>query len=519
MRTKGFLLFSSLLLLFFVLSSRSLHLPGLYYDEAYEAALAVDMLHPEIHGFNNYCIKLFGLPFPISSSAYNGALKSYLFVPVFLVFGANVVAVRTTTIFLALLTVVVTFFFAKELFSLKTALMTTLLLATDPSFIFLTRCEMGPVCLPILFQVSALYFFLRWWKTGRKRYFVIGALSVSLGLYERLPYAVFAVSSISVVLAMFGKGLKDRIGKFELSFGFFAFAIGLSLWALHAAKAMTMEIGISTLRNRLMIFSETLSGITVARYWFRGRVLDHGGIFPLLLGIGILTGGIQQLRSASNKKDKRILFILFVFSLMLTVLLSMRHVRFGYHFLYVYPLPHLICATALSRETVAFGKPAGAFKKAFSGVLAFLLFMTVTANLHTVHRIYGLLKGTGGQGHWTDAIYQLDGFLRTQKGKTVVCMHWGLQRNLFVVSNGAYPVVEAAWAYREAKPEDRPSLKALFDNLGNLYLVYSTTTQAEKFEDLVRSLNCHPTFLKAFYQRDGRRVYSVYTLQKPENSF
>src|SRR5437588_4150699 len=92
-----------------LLAKQNLSVPGLYYDEAVFAGLAKDFATGHAHGQHmpdHETVTLAGRPFPLFVQTYLGALKSWMLIPAFRVFGSNVVALRGSNLFWHLLALI-----------------------------------------------------------------------------------------------------------------------------------------------------------------------------------------------------------------------------------------------------------------------------------------------------------------------------------------------------------------------------------------------------------------------------
>src|SRR2546430_16431046 len=83
-------------------AKQNLSVPGLYYDEAVFAGMAKDFVTGQVHGQHmpdHQVITLAGRPFPLFVQTYLGALKSWMLVPAFRIFGSSVAVLRATNLF------------------------------------------------------------------------------------------------------------------------------------------------------------------------------------------------------------------------------------------------------------------------------------------------------------------------------------------------------------------------------------------------------------------------------------
>src|SRR5205807_3603940 len=83
-------------------AKQNLSVPGLYYDEAVFAGLAKDFISGQVHGQHmpdHETMTLAGRPFPLFVQTYLGALKSWMLIPAFRVFGSSTAALRGSNLF------------------------------------------------------------------------------------------------------------------------------------------------------------------------------------------------------------------------------------------------------------------------------------------------------------------------------------------------------------------------------------------------------------------------------------
>ena len=86
------------------LAKQNLSAPGLYYDEAVFAGMAKDFVTGHVHGQHmpdHEVVAFPGRTFPVFAQAYLGALKSWMLIPSFSLFGPTLAVLRSTTVFWA----------------------------------------------------------------------------------------------------------------------------------------------------------------------------------------------------------------------------------------------------------------------------------------------------------------------------------------------------------------------------------------------------------------------------------
>ena len=91
-------------------ASYEIKYPGLYYDETL-------FLNAALGGLDNSFIhkKIFGIP--VMLMPYIGAVKAYIFYPIFYFFGVSPETIRIPSIIISTLTLILSFFLSKEIFN------------------------------------------------------------------------------------------------------------------------------------------------------------------------------------------------------------------------------------------------------------------------------------------------------------------------------------------------------------------------------------------------------------------
>ena len=141
-------------------AGRDLSTPGLYYDEAIQAAPAAEFLREggrplAIPGATS--TRWLGGWLPLMTQPYMSALKSQLLIPVFAVCGAGPATLRLATLVAGCAGLLLCMFWVRRVWGTPAALLTGVLLASDPSFLFVTRHDWGSVSLALVCRGGGLW--------------------------------------------------------------------------------------------------------------------------------------------------------------------------------------------------------------------------------------------------------------------------------------------------------------------------------------------------------------------------
>src|SRR3954447_22310470 len=217
--------------LFALLATRSIHQPGLYYDELIQIAPAqsfVDGGIPANNGFGTGpAIKIAGHELQLMTMPYIGAVKTALFTPVAAIFGVSATSVRLFSIVLGALALLATYLAAARLFRSRAIAGTAVvLMALDTAYIFYSRVDFGPIVIATLLKGLAGWQLLRWWDTGSRRSLALGTFALGLGLYDKANFSWMIVAFAIGALIFGGRALLRRMSVRTVAIACGAFGLG-----------------------------------------------------------------------------------------------------------------------------------------------------------------------------------------------------------------------------------------------------------------------------------------------------
>ena len=193
---------ASLLLIYFALATYKIHLPGLYYDEMLFVGPAA--------GERPY-LKVCGLP--LLTFPYIGALKAWLYTPIFKLFEPSVVSIRLPVILISCGTLAFGYLLVRRILTPQWAVAFTLACATHPGFVLLTKVDLGPIALMLFFKALCLYLLLRWLETpGLFSWSLAGAIATcALGFFDKFNFIWFVVALVFSTLAVYGPEIFRKV--------------------------------------------------------------------------------------------------------------------------------------------------------------------------------------------------------------------------------------------------------------------------------------------------------------------
>lgn len=395
--------------LFFALAAYHIDRPGLQADET----LFAQGIFP--NGNVELETRVFGARVPLMQMSYLGSLKSIVWKPVLSLFGSSAAAVRLPAVLAGAMTVALVFLLLWRLAGERAAWSGGTLLAVDPTFIFTTRCDWGPVALEHLLSVAGVTLFV----SGRAPW---GAFLFGLALWNKTTF-LWTIAGLTAATAIwyFPQVRKVRLAAAALTL--LAFAIGCYPWIRYNVKShggtakQTARFDASDLNSKLMHLRISLEGSPLYGYMMRfgdARPWPRANFTPWLLMAAAVSVVLSRHRVG--------LFFLTTFGVAwLTMALTYGAGGSAHHVVLMWPWPHCVIGAAVAhwrRMPVAVG-------------------MGVLASLGVIMHHYLLIDRYGSDPPWSEAIYSLANRVIAEHPEGVFVNDWGMQEQLLLISRGS----------------------------------------------------------------------------------
>ncbi len=552
-----------LIVLYALLAGRSIWLPGIYYDEVLQAVSAIAALRGNVNGpltrVEGSVVNLAGHSFPLMTLPYLGSVQTGILTLVFAVTNTSIPVMRSTFITLGAAALVLTFLFTCYLFDTRTALLSTLLLATDPTYIFSMRSDNGPTAIMMICKMGALWLLLRWWQTEKPAHLLLGAFLCGVGLYDKLNFIWFLGALVASTIIIYPRQVQYCLqrSRWPTRFGaVICFCVGTSILLAYTIltgggpfrgllKLASQEtpFGIATtdfwgnLNVRLASLFRLLSGYELLNFYtstFSGYHYPYSrGLFlstalPWLGGLAILAGITQTTLQSKNGIALRKAVFLLMMSALIVVASTFTPTNLMYHhLLVVYPFLHLLSAHFVT--SIPNFIDAWKLREQNSNVIGHSISVTAVVialitNLGVLDNYYQVLEKTGGVGMWSDAIYELADYLEGDD-RTVICMDWGINLNLLALSQGDLHTLEP-WQEFLYTCAYSPKMENLISHPNQIYIFHApkyagvlAITEEDcprvSFFKTVEATGATTTLEKRIFQRNGDPLFNLYTVSNP----
>ena len=136
---------------------------------------------------------------PTMMMSYLGALKSWLYLPIFRILGASTFAVRAPMLLLAAVTILMAGKLLRRIQGRTASVIAVVLLSTDVVFLLTSVFDWGPVVLQNFLLVSCLLCAVKWFDGRQDRFAFLTGLIIGLAIWNK---ALFLWNLSGLVIAL-----------------------------------------------------------------------------------------------------------------------------------------------------------------------------------------------------------------------------------------------------------------------------------------------------------------------------
>jgi 4-amino-4-deoxy-L-arabinose transferase-like glycosyltransferase len=396
---------------------------------------------------------------PLMLMSYLGTLKSWIYRPVFQLFGTGVSAMRVPMLLAGVASVWLFYLLLRRAAGERAAIFGCGLLAADSLYLLTTCFDWGPVALQHLLVLAGMLLLLGFYQTRSHRRLAWGCFFLGLAMWDK-ALATWMIAGIGLaLLIVFPKQIVSVLTLRRVAISVLAFALGalpLILYNIHSPLA--------TFRGNTSWDTSDLAG--------KGRLLQATAAGNALFGWltmedwqtpvphppqGALESASARISALAGRPRHSLLLYAFALALLLAPLArgpALRAILFAllamaiawaqmavtanaggsvHHAILLWPLPQMIVAisfAAASRRLGSVGTPA----------LAVVLLTLMVSGLLVTNEYHFLMMRNGGSQNWTDAIFRLDDYLKGTSPSNVFCVDWGIMDSMRLLTRGELPL-------------------------------------------------------------------------------
>jgi len=458
---------------------RNLSAPGLYYDEAVFGGLAKDFVigQKRLHMPGCETVTIFNRRFPVFVQPYIGALKCWMVIPAFTVFGASLAVLRLTSVFWAMLAVLFFMLGIRRWLGTWPAIAGGILLTLDPAWFFLGVLDWGAAVPALFCRCLAFYFGSVWWRSRNAGCLFLAGLFLGLGVFNKIDLLVFIAATGIGALCFYAQDLWRALRSrwWVTTAACFAFLLPILITLPRLGKVLAVAEQTPSVTNELKEKLQTLLALYNGSYFY--RLINVGGLFnkmydrPAVVFVPlwvVLAFAIVAVVGLVRDKHHLRAFGFLLASLILTtggVLFLPGAIRI-HHAILAFPLPQLIIVTAFALLLNAAGDGLATRLVRIAAIVSLVLL--AFTQVYAIAKTEKLIADTGGRGRWSNA---LDAFCQENKDRSdlvIASLDWGFNEQVAFLSDKPQ-LVEPFWAF----PRYNGRLPALPPRSGYMYLAHS----------------------------------------------
>jgi hypothetical protein len=522
---------------FFLLGLAFVDYAGIQTDEALFAA-------PLFRAWRFFSVRLFHHNVPVMELSYLGALKTWLYAPLLLLWHPTPALIRVPAILMGALTILMFGALLDRVHGVRAAWVGCMLLATDTSFLLTTVHDWGPVALQHLLLVAAMLLAVRWFQAASSISLAGTAFCCGLAFWDKAVF-VWVFTGLLAGSLLFARAIRQRLTWRRAAIATGAFCLGalpLIIYNLQPSGAFATirdnahrspEFTARWFQYTLSALQSTWDGSALFGYLVNmdagprvgapGSILERAS-FAIHDLVGdrtsnsmtiALCGALLLLPLLWRTRTRKIM----PFSAIAIAVAWMHMVLAGgggaaHHTVLLWPLPHLFLAAAFAETSlrVRFGKWALAVLVAFLAIGNVLL---------TNQYLYQFIRN-GAAESWTDAIYPLASGLKQAHASQVVLPEWGLTDSLCVLNQDKPPtrVPQDPFLAADESPAQKQADLELLSDANAIWVDRTPGHEISKgvhqrVLEAARRAGFEPVMLQTYCDRNGRPIFQTFGFTSP----
>jgi 4-amino-4-deoxy-L-arabinose transferase-like glycosyltransferase len=396
---------------------------------------------------------------PVMLMSYLGALKSWIYRPIFQEFGTGVWAMRLPMLLAGVASVWIFYLLLRRVAGLRAALFGCALLATDSLYLLTTCFDWGPVALQHLLILSGMLLLLGFYQRRSPFWLAWGCFLLGLAMWDK-ALAIWMLGGISLALMLvFPKQIVGVITLRRVAISVLAFALGaLPLIVYNIEKPLATFRGNASwdtteLATKGRLLAATVDGAALFGWLNMEGWQTHDPHLPY----GALETASARISALAGHPRRSLLLYAFALALLLAPLArgpALRAILFAllvlaiawaqmaitanaggsvHHTILLWPLPQMVIA-------ISFAAASRRLRRAGIPALAVVLAVLMVSGLLVTNEYRRVILRNGGNPYWTDAIFRLADHMKGVPAHDVFCMDWGMMESLRLLSSGKLPL-------------------------------------------------------------------------------
>ncbi|MEN6532583.1 MAG: glycosyltransferase family 39 protein [Bryobacteraceae bacterium] len=480
---------------------------------------------------------------PMMLMSYLGALKTWIYTPIFALWKPSLWSVRLPVLLLGAVTIWLFFILLRKISGIRAALAGTALLATDASYLLTSVFDWGPVVLQHLLAVGGVLSFVRFHQSGSRRALGLGCFLFGLAMWDKALFIwTFAGMGVAVLL-LYPRVIFKQLNRKNIVLALICFSIG-ALPFLHynykkEADTFRKNVVLSKAQfsNKKQILINTLDGNGLFGYMVYDDPADQPRqpqtkLERISLEIGEFAG-----HPRSGPLRYMAIVALFLIPLMwftpsrkpalfaaITAGIAWLLMAFTqgagetvHHAVLIWPWPHMLIA-------MAFAEASRHLRQGGTLLLGGIIAYTCAGNALVANEHLVKFARNGAMHSWSDANTALHAALEQSTAKQVFAADWGIIDGQRLMSDGRLCLrwVGAGLRSAEISEVDRQGLQELVTGPQNVAVVHTEPNEEfagskQRLIEFARNAGYRHELVQTIHDRNGRPVFEIFRFMRMGN--
>lgn len=242
---------------------------------------------------------------PMMINSYAGALKTWIWWPIFKIWHPSTYSLRVPAMLIAALAMVMFWPIMVRAGGRRAAAIVTVLLATDSMYLMTSVFDWGPCALQHLFLVAVMLAFIRYHETGNPKVLALASFLAGVALWEKALFFWLAGGLGVACLAIYPRYILKRFSLRNLGIAAASFVVGAMPFIMYNVHKPNSTLGenatfsLDEFGDKLEAAHRTFDAHAIFAYivyddWMQSPRQPHGALEEASLDVRDATGITQR---------------------------------------------------------------------------------------------------------------------------------------------------------------------------------------------------------------------------------
>lgn len=468
--------------------------------------------------------------YPLMINSYAGALKTWIYWPIFKVWRPSPYSLRMPVLLIAALSMVVFWPIMVRAGGRRAAVIASVLLATDSMYLMTSVFDWGPCALQHLFLVSVMLAFIRYQGTGKPALLGLASFLAGVAVWEKALFFWLAGGLVAAGLAIYPRYIWQHLSKRNLAIAVGGFSLGAApflLYNVHTPNATLRE-------NAVVSTGQFASKLEAARRTLNAHALFNYIVFDDWMPLpressNAIEKTSLQLRNATGMSQRNYMPWAYGLSLLLIpfawrtrawrptlfalifcatgwalMLITRNAGAAAHHVILLWPVMLLFLSLPLAEASRRLPNKTGI--PALCVIVGFL----AAKNVLVTNEYLAQFIRNGPTVLWTNALYPLSMDLLHSQYAEVDGIDWGTVIPLRVLERGTLPL-----AFLNVDANSPQAALAKMKSAGVVFLGHTRGLEVfagvnDKLDAIAAKNGMAKQVIKTYPDKNGRPTFELY---------